>query len=70
MAPLLTHKLERRLEMAAAMLGMLAQSTVWAASATRLSPTQHARQAALCAIYASGALVALVLPQMLWLRYR
>lgn len=69
-SPMLTHKLERWLETAAVVLITLAQCTVWAATATRLSRTQHAHQAALCAISASAVLVAALLPQMVWLRYR
>lgn len=68
--PLLTHKLERWLETAAVVLITLAQCTVWAVTATQLSPIQHAHQAALCAVSTTAVLVAAVLPQMIWLRCR
>lgn len=64
------QKLERRLEMAAAVLCLLVQGAVWGASSAQLSPIQHARQAALCALWAFGGLVDALLPQKLWLRYR
>lgn len=56
--------------MAAAVLCLLVQCAVWGTSATQLSRIQHARQAALCALWAFGGLVDALLPQKLWLRYR
>ena len=64
------HKLERRLEFAAAVLCLLVQAVVWVASSPHLTPTQHARQAALCTLWAAGGLLDALLPEKLWLRYR
>lgn len=64
------YKLERRLELAAAVLCLLVQAAVWVASAPRLTPTQHARQAALCTLWTAGGLLDALLPEKLWLRYR
>lgn len=52
------------------MSGLLIQCVVWAVNAPRLAPTQHARQATLCALWATAILVDVVLPQTLWVRYR
>lgn len=68
--PLIDPKLERWLELAAALSGLLIQFAVWAAASQQLTATQHGRQAAMCALWATVILLCLVTPTKAWLRYR
>ena len=68
--PLLKQILERRLEIAAAISGLLIQALVWAATGPQLTATQHAHQAALCALWTTALVVDVVLPQRTWERCR
>lgn len=68
--PLLDPKLERRLELSAALAGLLIQIVVWAAASQQLTATQHGRQAAMCALWATIILLYLVMQTNTWLQYR